>query len=559
MSHSLDHPHLVLGAIDFGWKGANAVNLGLLYRSALIAVFAAGGACSTGAATDSGDNGDDSGDYVPRDTGPRRHPDASMDDSGDNRGNDASTSDGTTGTPTWCDLQPLISGASGHCKLCHDHPPNGGAPFSLTQYADTQLKRETTDGLWSIDPSGTPVYGLMSAAVNAAQNPMPPPSEPQLALSSAQKDLIRRWALGGGPSGGCGGSNDGGTDGGSGDLGDTGPTGMDATAMDIYEALPWLDGGRSPADAGTDLAWFDVFAHQQSPSDTTKPFAPPVAQTTYYCFAFVVPPTAPTQYIVSFDPIIDNEAHIHHAFVFRVPGNMGASDGSCLGLVNGGDLIGSWFPGRGRQDLPPNVGVRTYPGDYLVLQVHYDSVLTGPPAFPQQYDMSGFRILMSSTPTIVPAGLLWGGYQWTTPLVGTNAQKASSCSLSAAAPCTPTGGANVCATIPAAGITVFADIPHMHQYGVSFLVEVDHTGTGMGYQTFQSVPAWSFGDQPIYPVDPSMQQFRPGDLIRTTCTWNLGTNQVSWGEGSQNEMCFNFLYHYPLIPGNLRACVQNGP
>jgi hypothetical protein len=523
--------------------------------------FAASVACSTAAATDSGDNSDDTGDYVPRDTGPRKHPDATSDDSGDTTmgdagGGDAGTDGSTPGAPTWCDVQPIISGSIGRCKLCHDHPTNFGAPFSLTQFPDTQLKRETTDGMWSLDPSGTPVYQLMAYRVLAPSNQMPPPSQPQ--LTAAQKDLIRRWSEGGGQSGGCGGGTDGGTDAGT-DAGDTGMMPGDASAPDAYEALPWADGGHSPTDAGTNLTWFDTFAHQESPSDLTKPFAPPIEQTTYYCFAFLVPPSAPIQYIVSFDPVLDNQAHIHHAFVFRVPGNMGASDGTCLGLVNGGDLIGSWFPGRGRQDLPPNTGVRVYGGDYLVLQIHYDSVLTGPPAFPQQYDMTGFRILMSSTTTIIPAGLLWSGYQWTNPLIGTNATRESVCSLSAAAPCTPAAGANVCATIPAAGITVFADIPHMHQHGVSLLAEVDHTGSGSSYQTLQDVPAWSFDDQPIYPVDPSMQQFKPGDLIRTTCVWNVGSNQVDWGEGSQNEMCFNFLYHYPLIPGNLRACVENGP
>jgi copper type II ascorbate-dependent monooxygenase-like protein len=552
------------GAGDTTPLGKMAVNLGLaqafdgkvpscdmlrrrsrdaLQALALAAVLSVGligqaGCTSSGSTLDAGDDAgedDDTGVFRRRDAGKKTDASADAGDMSDDTGIVDDAGDGSTGTaPTWYrDIYPIVMGAPGRCKLCHSNPPLYGAPFTFATWEDTQLKRvDDGTGLWPIDAvNGTPVYQLMAFRVLAPSNAMPPPTQPQ--LTAAQKRLIMQWAEAGGPAGD---TPDGGPGGGDAAVSPDATTGgMDAGPLDATQPLPWADGGASPSDAGTNLAWFDTFAH--ATGNTAAPFTAPINTTTYWCFAFTIPATAPqTQYAVQFEPFIDNIAHIHHAFIFRVA--QGAtSDGDCFGLVPGGDLVASWFPGRDATVLPPNVGVRFNRGDQVVLQVHYDAV-----RFPNTTDNSGIRVLFSSSAGITPAALLWTGYQWSSTLQGTQAQRQNTC------------------TLPA-DMTLFSDIPHMHRYGTSLLFEVQRVGTS-SFVPLVDVPAWSFDDQPIYDIPAADQQLHAGDIVRTTCTWNVSSapnGQVTWGEGSGNEMCFNFMYHYPAIAGNLRQCVTNGP
>jgi hypothetical protein len=279
-----------------------------------------------------------------------------------------------------------------------------------------------------------------------------------------------------------------------------------------------------------------------------------VQQTDYECFAFTVTTTRAVEHAIEFQPFIDNRQHVHHALLFLYPHinpntglvNTPNPDGpyGCLGLVNGADLIGGWFPGRGTDHLPTNVGVPVHDSDQIVLQMHYDSV-TMP-----GIDNSGIRVLLASQAGMIDAGLFWTGYVWSNPLQANAMEtRTSTCVLPG-------------------DMVLFADIPHMHRHGTHIEFEVQPGGTGP-FQTVRDVPGWNFDDQPIYPVlDPVTQQqgwqLHAGDIVRTTCWWQVGADPIAWGEGSGNEMCYNFMYHYPLVSEtgsmpNLRSCVRLGP
>jgi hypothetical protein len=64
------------------------------------------------------------------------------------------------------------------------------------------------------------------------------------------------------------------------------------------------------------------------------------------------------------------------------------------------------------------------------------------------------------------------------------------------------------------------------------------------------IPRWKFEWQGGYSYrEPVLLQ--PGDQIQTTCNYkNTTQNQISFGEGTGNEMCFTFLF---VIGGNLPA------
>jgi hypothetical protein len=58
--------------------------------------------------------------------------------------------------------------------------------------------------------------------------------------------------------------------------------------------------------------------------------------------------------------------------------------------------------------------------------------------------------------------------------------------------------------------------------------------------------AFSFEAQSNFPITKSVTT---GDVLRTRCTWKNPTdNVISFGEGTADEMCFDFLGYYPNIP-----------
>ncbi|HEY8079726.1 MAG TPA: hypothetical protein VIF62_36600, partial [Labilithrix sp.] len=59
-------------------------------------------------------------------------------------------------------------------------------------------------------------------------------------------------------------------------------------------------------------------------------------------------------------------------------------------------------------------------------------------------------------------------------------------------------------------------------------------------------PAFDFQSQSNFAINASVA---PGDVMRTRCTWkNPGDTSISFGEGTADEMCFDFLGYYPNIP-----------
>ena len=96
-------------------------------------------------------------------------------------------------------------------------------------------------------------------------------------------------------------------------------------------------------------------------------------------------------------------------------------------------------------------------------------------------------------------------------------------------------------------VHVMNTTPHMHKLGTHMKTTVeraDHT-----VETLSDVP-FDFNDQAFYPSDMVIHQ---GDVLTTTCSYENTTDQtVGWGEGSDNEMCFNFVLAWPAgsLSGN---------
>jgi hypothetical protein len=64
-----------------------------------------------------------------------------------------------------------------------------------------------------------------------------------------------------------------------------------------------------------------------------------------------------------------------------------------------------------------------------------------------------------------------------------------------------------------------------------------------GDVTIHDAP-YSFYEQRLYPIDPV--EMNQGDRVRVACTYDNDTGQtVTFGDSSEQEMCFATMYRYP--------------
>jgi hypothetical protein len=95
---------------------------------------------------------------------------------------------------------------------------------------------------------------------------------------------------------------------------------------------------------------------------------------------------------------------------------------------------------------------------------------------------------------------------------------------------------------------VFTLWPHMHQTATHQKWTYTHLGT----VTTLLDDNYLFEEQKNYPIPDTLIQ--KGDAVETICTYVNNTNvDVSFGDGSDKEMCFTGMYKYPA-GGNLFQC-----
>ncbi len=411
----------------------------------------------------------------------------------------STTSDGGTGpVPTytwWGDVRAIVHDK---CLLCHTRPPQFGAPRPFVDWADTHQRTNRN----------VPVHEMMAYRINAPQNAMPPPGQPQ--LSREERDIIRIWSEQGAPEGTP--PADGGVEDDAGVAEDGGETFPDASIV---------------PDAGASGRTIDVVAHN---ANNTDPYDIPVTTTQYLCWSVTVSQSmSAEEYAYAFEPLIVNTAHLHHLLLFKnTAGDASEGPFDCESWDLQWDLIGGWAPGRGTEVMPMGVGVKLEPGMQLVVQAHYDSVTAM-----GQTDQSGFRVLTTDISGLTEAGMLWSGVSWFNAINGANVDHVGTCTIN-----TP--------------ITIFSAFPHMHRLGTRITLEVQRANTAT-WTTLVDIDPWSFNDQPNIVIDPAEQQINPGDKLRTHCWWNTNGQSISFGEASHDEMCFNFIYHYPLM-SNQYSC-----
>jgi MYXO-CTERM domain-containing protein len=245
------------------------------------------------------------------------------------------------------------------------------------------------------------------------------------------------------------------------------------------------------------------------------------ADDVYWCFRFDPGFDAPRD-IVAAAVAPENLSIVHHVIVFREPEGvdrkpLGTPGFACGGAPADGEFLIGWAPGTAPARLPEGYGIRLAEDDALIMQVHYHAY---PGALPT--DRTRVQLWLADQPVAKPVEVVWTG------------------SFDILVPPGLSQTAQGACRVPedADPVELLAVAPHMHRSGTAFRSHVERTD---GSETcLVDIPSWQFDWQGAYNfVQPVILQ--PGDVLHTACDFhNRGDDTISWGEGSDDEMCFQF-------------------
>lgn len=339
--------------------------------------------------------------------------------------------------------------------------------------------------------TGTDTVGQRAIArINDDSRPMPPP--PNARLSDADRNVLQQWVSAGSPSGSCSGGQSSGGSGGAGG-----------------------SGGTSTKSTPPDVTCYRITARQSAANDK---YMVPTTPDFYQCFDYDPPWGSKKVQVVSAQPIIDNSRVIHHWILYNTPGSVtnGAHAG-CSGAHPNAAFIVGWAPGGNGLDLPDDVGLRTEGGGFS-LETHYNNTTGG-----AEPDASGVEICVTEKLRPKEAAVHWLGTQ--------NLNK-----INATGTCVP---------VNTGPVTILSSAPHMHLQGRHMKTVINRKGGAT--ETLIDVP-FDFNTQISYPT-PAV--INPGDTLTTTCTYATPT---PFGQGTMEEMCYNFVIAYPA--GQLGQLIQ---
>ena len=397
--------------------------------------------------------------------------------------------------PTW--NGQILALMEEHCVSCH--VDGGVGPMPLDTYESMEAQAPSTGGpvhellVPYIESGLMPPYGAMSECIDYAGSHSDD-------VDADELDLIRRWIDADRPLG-------------------TGP--------EVHYQPP-----PSPADAlgpsdhivRRDTAYLPSFGSSPGSAD-------------YACF-MIDPEFTETKWISAITPHIDNKRIVHHMLLFRAEDN---GTDECHGEEMFSDLIAGWAPGQDGWFLPEGVAFKIEPGDVFALQIHYDNTSDN-----GKDDRSGMNLYFTDDAEH-EAGVLWTGAVLVPP-----GEPSDDFGLFRI----PAGEANhevrgTCTISSLLGdVSVFGAWPHMHLLGKHLEARTEKSGVDECLVDVR----FSFDDQRGYQFDEPVQ-LSAGDKIHTTCTFDnsdLNPNNpfdpprdISEGEGTNDEMCLNFLMYWP--------------
>ncbi len=370
-----------------------------------------------------------------------------------------------------------------NCNACHSDPVQFGATMPLETIEDFRVPAVT-------DPTQS-VAELVLARMVDPDRPMPADSS----MSDEDRAVIEAWIAADMPAEEdaqqCEGVADDGGD-------PWGPEALPCEPDQMFLA------GNAAGDDG---------------------FAVPEVTDLYQCFAFDSPFNEQTQGI-AWAPVIDDARVVHHWLLLR--GDETTENGvyPCDAISVQAPMIMGWAPGTPNFIMPEEAGLELPgPGEKVILQIHYNNSA----GHADVSDRSGVAMCTTEEPRENAASTLWlGSLQIDVPPGGS--QEVS----------------NDCDTTRLdEPVNLLLNWPHMHEVGTAIKTELIREGSTES-EMLVDVPNWNFNNQIYYPQEPAIQ-IMPGDILRTTCNYENKTGQqVTFGEGTGDEMCFDFAIVYPI-------------
>ena len=311
----------------------------------------------------------------------------------------------------------------------------------------------------------------------------------------------------------------------------------------------WIDEGGVEGDEadspGTDLPanQQDAIAPAGEVVDAymTEPYLPgpsaEYANDDYRCF-FVGQPFDTDKFFTGYSVFPQNPAIFHHMLLFAITSDesearadeLAAEDPeagwSCFGDggVDDASLVAVWAPGRRTVVYPAGTGMKIKANHRLVMQVHYN-LLAGVTS-----DQSGLQLFVDDSveKEAVLAPLTHSDFELP-PGEASYTTSASYGLLGLGVPL----------------LEVHGIFPHMHLLGRQLEYEVfpsftdpDETGICLA-----RVNNWDFNWQDtLFYEEPLL--ISENESVRITCTFDTSerTEPVTWGDGTQDEMCLVFSY-----------------
>jgi hypothetical protein len=244
----------------------------------------------------------------------------------------------------------------------------------------------------------------------------------------------------------------------------------------------------------------------------------------YVCYGFDVT-NAEKRHLVGIAPKIDNPSIVHHLVLFQSDSAIDSKPTACPMTTSARwRIVYGWAPGGGNFEFPPEAGYPQEKTTHYVVQIHYNNVqhVKG------QKDESGFDFCTTDKLRPNDADSVVFG--------------PTSFSIPARSKVDLTCDAKLPATFP--DVHLFAAFPHMHQKG-TLIATTQLDGTGKTVADLGKQEAWDFQNQVYMPIDSVLHA---NDTVRTRCAWkNDSAESISFGERTQDEMCFSFTMYWPKI------------
>lgn len=332
--------------------------------------------------------------------------------------------------------------------------------------------------------------------------------------------------------------------------------------------LTWLDEGApegDPDQAPEPDPDSDPEPSEWTPTMTVEmgtAYTPVTEPDDYRCFLVPWPETQ-TQYITGYRVIPGNRELVHHVIMFNGTGDtvaeLQALDDAdpgpgyeCFGGTGTQtDWIGSWVPGSDTNMLPAGTGIRIEPGSMMVLQMHYNTLSSEPAS-----DETAVELVLSDHVDTPALTVPFTNFQWVTGtqpmhIPAGDPQVTHTFDLSAKGPMLEflladlDLGPDDPFVIHSAGL-------HMHTLGTAG--SISRLRDNGDEDCMLRIDQWDFSWQGGYSFREPIR-VDPQDQLRISCTWdNSAQNQptvdgqvleprdVTWGEGTNDEMCLGVLY-----------------